>query len=36
VLCLYCLGNDAVREKFTQMKDGHIRVVVVAIENGFY
>ncbi|CAF4546842.1 unnamed protein product [Rotaria sp. Silwood1] len=26
-------ANDALREKFAEMKDGHIRVVVVVIEN---
>ncbi|CAF3072202.1 unnamed protein product [Rotaria sp. Silwood2] len=26
-------ANDKLREKFAEMKDGHIRVVVVVIEN---
>ena len=28
------LANELLREKFAEMKDGHIRVVVVVIENG--
>ena len=32
-LCLF-LATELLREKFAEMKDGHIRVVVVVIENG--
>jgi hypothetical protein len=28
------LATELLREKFAEMKDGHIRVVVVVIENG--
>jgi hypothetical protein len=31
---LYFLATELLREKFAEMKDGHIRVVVVVIENG--
>jgi hypothetical protein len=32
---LFFLANEALREKFAEMKDGHIRVVVVVIEKGW-
>jgi len=34
ILNLIYLATDALRDKFVEMKDGHIRVVVVVIENG--
>ena len=30
----FFLATDALRSKFAEMKDGHIRVVTVVIENG--
>jgi len=31
---IYYLATNSLREKFADMKDGHIRVVVVVIANG--
>jgi len=33
-VCCFVLATDSLREKFAEMKDGHIRVVVVVIEDG--